>query len=271
MNSNDEKSQGYAPVNGLKMYYEIAGSGSPLVYLSPAFGCTGMESFPTLLENYSVISFDFQGHGRTADIPERPITLQQNVQDVVALLELLRISQADFFGSSYGGVIAAMVAVQHPYLVRRAATYGATFGPPEAALNKDMLRMDTPPTPDSPCFQFQRESYQKVAPDPGYWPRFWHKVVSIQWTGFSNEELAKIKAPLLIALGDHDFVRLDHAFSAFQLIPNAELAVIPDAGHFALFSEPDRVIPIVHHFLQKPVTQAPVATAQRGFYPGKTR
>ena len=96
-----------------------------------------------------------------------------------------------------------------------------------------MLRTSVAPTPDARSFQFQRENYKKVAPDPDYWPKFWGKVCSIQWGGFSNEELASIKAPVLIAVGDHDFVRLEHAVETFKLIPNAELAVIPDAGHFA--------------------------------------
>jgi pimeloyl-ACP methyl ester carboxylesterase len=64
--------------------------------------------------------------------------------------------------------------------------------------------------------------------------------------------LASTKAPVLIAVGDHDFVRPEHALETFRLIPNAELAVIPDAGHFVLFSEQARVIPVVKQFLEKP-------------------
>jgi pimeloyl-ACP methyl ester carboxylesterase len=134
-----------------------------------------------------------------------------------------------------------------------------------------MLRTAHPPTPDSKGIQFQRENYKRVAPDPGYWPKIWGKVCSIQWGGFSNEELASIKAPVLIALGDHDFVRLEHAFETFKLIPNAELAVIPDAGHFALFSEQKRVIPVVENFLEKPEKKIPIATAETGYHPGETR
>jgi pimeloyl-ACP methyl ester carboxylesterase len=76
---------------------------------------------------------------------------------------------------------------------------------------------------------------------------------------------------VLILLGDRDFVRLEHAVETLKLIPNAELAVIPDAGHFALYSEPERVIPIVQHFLEKPERRTPVATAGMGYHPGETR
>jgi pimeloyl-ACP methyl ester carboxylesterase len=110
-----------------------------------------------------------------------------------------------------------------------------------------------------------------VAPDPDYWPKLWNKVSGIQWNGFSNEELASIKAPVLIALGDHDFVRLEHAVETFKVIPNAELAVIPDAGHFALFSEEERVIPVVEHFLGKPEKRVPIATGGTGYHRGETR
>jgi pimeloyl-ACP methyl ester carboxylesterase len=134
-----------------------------------------------------------------------------------------------------------------------------------------MLRFDHPLAADSREFQFQREHYKKVAPDPDYWPKIWAKVASLQWGGFSGEALAAIKAPVLIALGDHDFVRLEHALETFKLIAGAELAVIPDAGHFALFSEQERVIPVVQQFLEKPAKRIPLATAGTGYHPGETR
>jgi pimeloyl-ACP methyl ester carboxylesterase len=261
----------YAPINGLKMYYEIEGTGDPLLYIPPAFSFAGVNSFPTLSKNHSVITVDLQGHGRTADIPERPITFAQHAKDVVGLLKYLGISKTDFFGESFGGVIATMIALHYPELAGRVATYGATFGAPHIAVRPEILRPKVAPTPDSSGIQFQRENFKKVAPDPDYWPKIWGKVCSNQWGGFSNEELASIKAPVLIALGDHDFVRLEHAVETFRLIPNAELAVIPDAGHFALFWEQKRVIPVVEHFLEKPEKKIPFATTETGYQPGETR
>jgi pimeloyl-ACP methyl ester carboxylesterase len=270
-NGNTKKIHGYAPVNGLKMYYEIEGTGDPLVYIPPAFGFAELKSFPALVQSHSVITVDLQGHGRTADIPERPISIEQYAKDVVGLLKYLGISKADFFGESYGAATAAMIAVRYPELVGRVATYAATFGPPQIAVKPEAMHFNQPPTSDSRYIQFQRENYKKVAPDPDYWPKIFGKVGSIQWGGFSNEELASIKAPILIVLGDHDFVRLEHAVETFKLIPNAELAVIPDAGHFVLFSEQERVIPVVKHFLGKPGKRIPLATAGTGYHPGETR
>ena len=271
LNVKTTATQGYAPVNGLKMYYEIEGTGDPLVCIPPAFGYAGVKSYPALIQSHTVITVDLQGHGRTEDLPERPLSIEQYAKDVVDLLKYLGIEKADFFGESYGGNAAAMIAVRYPELVGRVVTYAATFGPPEIALNPQTTDYDHPPTADSRNIQFQRENYKKVAPDPDYWPKIYGKLGSIEWQGFSKEELSSIKVPMLVILGDYDFVRLEHAVETVKLIPRAELAVIPSASHFALFSEPERVIPIVKHFLEKPEKSIPLATAESGYYPGETR
>lgn len=262
---------GYAPVNGISMYYEIVGEGPPLVYIPPALSHGSAKTFPLLSEAFSVLHVDPQGYGRTADIPDRPMTLQQHAHDVVALLDHLGTPSSHFLGESYGGAIALLIALHYPDRVGRVATYGTTFGPPQVAFNTAMLNFNAPPTPDSPCFRHQKQQYEAVAPDPRYWPTFWAKTLGMQWNGFSDEQLARIAAPVLIALGDRDFVRLDHAVDAFNRLPNAELTVIPDAGHFALFSEPERVIPAIRHFLEKPLTETPVAHSEVGYQPGQTR
>jgi pimeloyl-ACP methyl ester carboxylesterase len=274
MNSLKRKmteTHGYAPVNGLKMYYEIEGTGNPLVFIPPAFGFAGLESLPALVESHTVLTVDLQGNGRTVDIPERPLSIERYAEDVVGLLKYLGIAKADLFGESYGGNTAVMIAVRYPEVVGRVATYGATFGPPQVALNPRTTHFDQAPTPESSYIQYQRENYKRVAPDPEYWPKIFDKLGRLQWQGFSKEELTSIQAPMLIVLGDRDFVRLEHAVESFNLIPNAELAVIPDAGHFTLSSEPEKVIPVVRDFLEKPEKRIPVATARTGFHPGETR
>jgi pimeloyl-ACP methyl ester carboxylesterase len=262
---------GYAPVNGLEMYYQIEGTGDPLVFIHPALGFAGLESFPTLAERHSLITFDLQGHGRTTDIPDRPLSIEQYTEDVVALLQYLGIARADIFGESYGGNAAAMIAIRYPHLVRRVATYSATFAPAEVAHNPEMVRFEQPPTPHSKGTEFQRDSYTRVAGDPRHWTTLWEKTSNIRWSGFSREELASIKVPMLLMVGDRDFVRVEHAVETFHAIPGSELVVIPDAGHFALYSEPERVIPIVQHFFEKPSTRSPVAHAGLGYHPGTSR
>jgi pimeloyl-ACP methyl ester carboxylesterase len=271
LNATTTETRGYALINGLRMYYEIEGTGDPLVFIPPAFGFAGLKSFPELVHNHSVITVDLQGNGRTADIPERPISIEQYADDVVGLLKFLEISKADFLGESYGGNTAVVIAVRHPELVGRVVTYSATFAPPPNALDAEITHYDHPPTSETRDVQFQRESYKRVAPDPDYWPNIYAKVGDIQWKGFSKEELASIQAPILIIQGDHDFVRLEHSVETVRLIPHAELAVIPSASHFALSSEQERVVPIIQHFLEKPESQLPLAYASVGYHPGETR
>ncbi len=265
------KTHGYAPVNGLRMYYEVEGTGHPLVFIPPAFGIAGTHAFGELIQSHTVISVDLQGNGRTADIPERPVSIEQYADDVLGLLKYLKISRSDFLGESYGGNTAAMIAVRYPEFTRRVVTYAATFAPPPYTLNPETTHYDQPPTAETCDVEYQRENYKKVAPDPHYWPRIYAKVGSIQWRGFSNGELGSIKAPMLIMQGDHDFVRLEHSVETLKLIPCAELAVVPDASHFALSSEPERVVPLIKRFLEKPDGELPLATANVGYHPGETR
>src|SRR5262245_24325067 len=120
---------GYAPVNGLKMYYEVHGSGEPVVLLHGAFmtitsnwaGWIG-----ELSKTRKVIAVEMQGHGRTADIP-RERNIENNADDVAALLKYLKLSRADLIGYSMGGGVAMHVAVRHPNQVRRVVVISSAF------------------------------------------------------------------------------------------------------------------------------------------------
>jgi pimeloyl-ACP methyl ester carboxylesterase len=258
-----EKKTGYAPVNGLKMYYEITGEGKPAVYIHPMVGHCGL--IPRLTRNRQWIAMDLQGHGRTADI-DRPMTCEQHADDVAALMKYLKIEEADFFGDSFGGTIALMMAVRHLGLVRRVASYGGTFGPFPKGAAADRAA-------DADFVKWQREQYQKVAPDSKQWPKLFDKVTesAMAWKGFSPDELKAIKVPILIAGGDHDLIPVEGFAEWSRMIPNAQLAIIRDASHFAHFSEPDKLLPTIAAFLDAPTTEAPLGTAKTGYYPGLTR
>lgn len=230
-----------------------------LVTIHPAWGLANV--FPSLTRNRQLIAVELQGHGRTPDI-DRPLTFAQHADDVAALLKHLQIEQADFFGESFGGTVAVMMAIRHPELVRRVATYASPFGNFGAAVGL---------TPDHYSVQFQRESYEQVAPDPTQWPTLFAKVQKTEWQGFSHDLLKSIKAPVLIASGDHDFVPVEHSLEISRLIPNAQLAIVPDAGHFVLNVDPEKVLPIVAAFLDEPLTKEPFATPKTGYHPGETR
>jgi pimeloyl-ACP methyl ester carboxylesterase len=258
-----EKKTGYAPVNGLRMYYEISGEGKPAVYIHQAWSHAGAIS--GLTNNRQWIAVDLQGHGRTADI-DRPLTIEQHADDIAALLKYLQTEQADFFGDSLGGTIAVTMAVRHPELVRRVVSYVGSFVPPPRGVALGL-------TADSDAVRRQRENYKKVAPDPDHWPTLFAKSLqcAADWKGFSQEELKAIKAPVLIATGDHDFLPVERYAEWSRMIPSAQLAVIPDASHFVLMSEPEKLLPTVAAFLDAPISKVPYGTPKTGYYPGVTR
>ncbi len=118
---------GYAPVNALEMYYEVHGTvaARPLISIHSWLGLANV--FPSLARNRQLIAVELQGHGRTADI-DRPMSFEQHADDIAALMNHLGIKQADFFGESFGGATAVMMAVRHPELVRRVVTFAACLG-----------------------------------------------------------------------------------------------------------------------------------------------
>lgn len=259
-----EKKTGYAPVNGLKMYYEITGDAPQLaVYIHPIVSHCGLA--PELTGNRRWIAMDLQGHGRTADV-DRPMTCEQHADDIAALLKHLKVEEADFFGDSFGGSIAMMIAVRHPRLVRRVVTYGSPLAP----FPKDLASVITS---DSDLIKWEREQYQKVAPVPEHWTTSFAKALKcgIEWGGFSPGKLKAIKAPVLIACGDHDLIPIERCVELLRMIPNAQMAVIPDASHFVLFSEPQKLLPTIAAFLDASTPKVPLATFKDGYYPGISR
>jgi pimeloyl-ACP methyl ester carboxylesterase len=248
-----EKKQGYAAVNGLKMYYEIHGTGKPLVVLHGAFGWATVQ--PTLAKDRQVIAVELQGHGHTADI-DRPLTYEQMADDTAALLKELKIEQADFFGYSMGGNVALAVAIRHPKLVRKVAINGSHYGRIEDAYDPETLKQFKTLSSDfAPAIL--KAPYDKVAPDPKQWPMLVAKVkkMGLDFTGFAREDMKSIKADVLITLGDRDAVRPEHAVEMFRLIPNAQLAVFPGGDHFTLWTNPDKVLVPIATFLDAPMSE----------------
>jgi pimeloyl-ACP methyl ester carboxylesterase len=264
------KETGYAPVNGLNMYYEITGAGEPLIYIPAAFAFAGITEFPELVKRWRVVQVDLQGHGRTADI-DRPLSFEQHAKDVVALMRHLKIERAHTLGWSYGGLIALIIASKHPELVDRIVTYGSLYGPPQDAIRPDKLGAPHEDTPDGQAHQFAREHYERVAPDPSHWPIFWKKLVGIVPEPLTRDQLASVKNRILVAVGDNDFIRIEHALEAYRALPNAELAVIPDATHFLLYDEPEKLEPILTGFYSAPDERVAFGTIETGYYPGKRR
>jgi pimeloyl-ACP methyl ester carboxylesterase len=233
------KKHGYAAVNGLKMYYEIHGEGGTPLILLHGGGSTIETTFgkilPFLAKTRQVIAFEQQGHGRTADIADRPFSFEQSAEDTAALLKHLKIEKADLFGFSNGGHMALQVAIRHPQFVRKLIVTSAGFKRDGhyAEFWEFMKEVKLESMPKE-----LRDAYLKVSPHPEQLPTFFEKSAKRmrEFKGWRSEDIRSIKAPPLVMVGDADNVRPEHAVEMFRLLQHAQLAVLP-GGHGAAIGE----------------------------------
>jgi pimeloyl-ACP methyl ester carboxylesterase len=237
----------YTSVGDLKMYYEIHGTGRPLVLLHGAF--MSATVYPALAENSQVIAVDLQGHGRTADI-DRPFTFEQMADDVATLLKQLKIEQTDVFGYSLGGKVGLALAIRHPELVRRLAIYGATYKSFEESLAPEVLEVFKKATPETFAPKELKGLYEELSPAPN-WIGLAAKILESMkgFKGFSPEQMKAIKAEVFLSAGDHNDVNIGHIVEMHKLIPKSQLAVFPNTDHVVMMTNPDRVLVQVKNFL----------------------
>jgi pimeloyl-ACP methyl ester carboxylesterase len=255
---------GYAPVNGLKMYYEIHGSGSgePLVLLHGSY-MTISNNWTGWIGEFSktrkVIAVEMQGHGRTADI-NRDFSYENLADDIAAMLDYLKIKQADLLGYSMGGGVAMQVAIRHPEKVRKVVSISAVFR--HDGWVKEALDMFPQFTADNFKGSPIETEYKKLSPTPNEFPKFVKRVIAMDLKpyDFGADKLKATKAPFLFIHGDADGVRLDHISEMFRLKgdeifgdmrPRSEsrLAVLPNTTHITLMKKGNAIIPMVNDFL----------------------
>lgn len=257
-----EPKTGYVPVNGLKMYYEIHGQGDPVVLLHGAFMTitnNWTEMIAQLSKGRQVIAVEMQGHGRTADI-NRDFSYQNLADDIDALLDYLKIKQADVLGYSMGGGVAMQLAIRHPEKVRKVVSISAVYR--SDGFVKEGIeafpRLEARMFKGSPI----ETEYKKLSPTPDQFETFVKHVVQLASKpyNFGAEKLKATKAPMLFIHGDADGVRLDYIAEVFRLKggevhgdmrPRSEsrLAILPDATHVTLMNKLDVIVPMVNDFL----------------------
>jgi pimeloyl-ACP methyl ester carboxylesterase len=257
---------GYASVNGLDMYYEVHGTGRPLVLLHGALSTTSVDFgavLPSLAKARQVIAVEQQAHGHTADI-DRPLTTKAMAADTVALLRQLGIEQADLFGYSMGAAIALQIAVDHPDLVRKLAV--ASLAHTHDGLHPGLLEGLEQLTPEALAGTPFQQAYAREAPNPEDWPTLVAKVKDLnsrilEWPA---DAIQSIAAPTLIIIGDSDIVRPEHAVEIFRLLgggvvgdvaglPRSQLAVLPGTTHITLVHRGDWLSSMIGEFLDTPV------------------
>ena len=241
---NDTSKGDYAEVNGFNIYYEIHGTGQPLVLLHGAYMTIDLmgEVVPALAESRQVIAVELQGHGRTADI-DRPLSYELMADDIAALIEHLALEKADLFGYSMGGGVALQVAIRHPEVVRKLVVASASYT--SEGLYPEVGEAIETITPELFEGTPLLEEYTRVAPNPDDFPTLVAKLKQLDVEPFAwrEEDIRGIVAPTLLIIGDSDGTRLEHAVEMFRLLgggvfgdivglPKSRLAVLPDTAHF---------------------------------------
>jgi pimeloyl-ACP methyl ester carboxylesterase len=260
---------GYAPVNGLQMYYELHGSGRPLVLLHGNLSTIGVDfgrMLPGLARDRQVIAVEQQAHGHTADI-DRPLSIRQWADDTAALLRYLDVNQADFFAYSSGTGIAMELALQQPRLVRKLVLASVAYR--LDGLHPGLMDGLDELQPEHLAGTPFEEDYARTAPNPGDWPRLVEKVKQLnrQLPEWPAEAVRSITAPAMLVYGDSDIVRPEHAAELFRLLgggvpgdvaglPRSRLAVLPGTTHVTLVHRADWLVPMVTEFLDAPMPEA---------------
>ncbi len=253
---------GYAPVNGLRMYYEVHGRGEPLVLLHGAFMTihSNWEGWiGELSRTRKVIAVEMQGHGRTADIP-REISGENSADDVAALLDHLGLSRADLLGYSMGGGVAMQVAVRHPDRVRRVVVISSAFR--RDGRVRDGHEAITKLTADLFKGSPIEAEYERLSPTPDRFPQFVERLVvaDSRAKDLTADQLRSTPAPMLFIHGDADGIRLEHVAEMFRLKGGethgdlgprsaSRLAILPDTTHVTLMERRNLIVPMVNDFL----------------------
>jgi pimeloyl-ACP methyl ester carboxylesterase len=219
---------GYVNVGGLNMYYEIHGEGEPLVLIHGG-GSTIQTTFgniiPLLAKHRQIIAMDLQAHGRTGDRPT-PLSFEQDADDVVALLNHLNISKADFLGYSNGGHTLLEIALRHSFLVNK-MIIASSFYKREAAVPQFWAGFDTATIDVMP--QPLKDEFLKVNNDEKALLNMFNKDVQKMkgFKGWTDEQMKSITAPVLIINGNNDVGSVEHAVEMHRVMPNAQLLILP--------------------------------------------
>jgi pimeloyl-ACP methyl ester carboxylesterase len=249
-------------VNGMQMYYEVSGSGDPLIVLHGAYmNIPSMGAIiPKLAQTHRVYAVELQGHGRTTDI-DRPITYQNLADDVAAFMNAVGLQKADVFGYSMGAIAGLQLAIRHPAkvnkLVAASGGYDVEGWQPEfkAAIPQMTVEMIV-------SMPFAAD-YRKLAPNPDGFPELARKLIQLEKEPMAwAEDVKKLKTPVLIISGDADVGTLEHYVSMFRLLgggvmgdmgkplPASRLAIMPATSHTAVITQTDLLHAFIEPFLK---------------------
>lgn len=254
---------GYAPVNGINVYYEVYGEGRPVVLLHGAFMTIDMnwgQLIPELAKTRKVIAVELQGHGHT-QYSDRKLSHATLANDVKKVMDYLKIDSADLVGYSFGGTVAYQFAIQSPERVRRlviiSSTYKSNGWLPEVA--NAFKKMKPEMFANSPM----QTAYEAIAPDKTKWTKFLQQMMAFAALPFNlgDANIPKITAPVLIISGDNDGLDKIELMKTYKLLggdvsadlgtmPKSQLAIVPSQSHVSLMMQTTTILNYLDNFLK---------------------
>ena len=254
---------GYAPVNGIKVYYEVYGEGRPIVLLHGAFYTIGMnwgELIPELSKTRKVIAIELQGHGHTP-YSDRKLDFPTLASDVEGVMSYLKIDSADVAGYSMGGSVAYQLAIQSPKRVRKLVIISSTYKSSGwlPAVTNGLKNFKPEFFTNSPI----QTAYDAVAPDKTKWTKWLEQMFAFAATPFDmgDANVAKLTMPVLIISGDNDGLDKVELAKTYQLLgggvsadlgpmPKSHLAVVPSQSHVGLMMQTKTILVYLDGFLK---------------------
>ena len=230
----------FKKINGINLYYEIYGTGKPLIFLhgngGSIRGASGRIEY--FKKYFKVIAIDSRGHGKSIDTTTKQLTYVQMANDIKVLLDSLNIDSAFVQGQSDGAILGLLLAINYPDKIAKLATYGANIFPGKAAIfdEIDDLILDTLKATKN--FNTKR-AFSLLAYQPN----------------ITEKDLQKIKCPVLIISGDRDAIKLEHSLKIFYNIANSNLFVMPGATHYGTVEKPELFNLVLLDFLNKPFSK----------------
>jgi pimeloyl-ACP methyl ester carboxylesterase len=265
--ANTDPQTGYAPVNGIELYYEVHGEGEPLVLLHGGVGASEMfgANLPELARSRQVIAVHLQAHGHTADI-DRPMSYEAMADDIAALISHLGFERFDVMGWSLGGGVALQTAIRHPEVVRKLVLVSTPFKRdgwyPEVLAGMSQMGPETAETmTQSPLYNLYPNAD---------WRALCTKIGELLRQDYDwSKDVEALKAQTMLVYADADGVRMAHVMEFFGLLgggkrdagldgsgrPENWLAIVPGWTHYDVGSSP-ALAPTVTPFLDAPMPEA---------------
>jgi pimeloyl-ACP methyl ester carboxylesterase len=238
---------GYAPVNGIQMYYAVFGAGDPVLLIHGGLGHADIwaSQVATLSKTHKVIVADSRGHGRSTRT-DQPYGYGLMASDYLALLDYLKIDKTALVGWSDGGIIGIDIALHHPERLTRLYAQAA---------NVTTDGVDPGVMTDKTFGAYivrSGKDYARLSKTPGEYDAFVTQISHMWETepAWTKEQLGTITTPTAIVAGDHDeAIKREHTEYMAAAIPGAKLVILPNVSHFASLQAPDEYSQSVLDFI----------------------